>query len=62
MFFTRFIQMEYRSGKILNYSQKIVKNLVYHFWGGNTMKQMRKKNIWGGVNERGKERKVNETE
>ena len=54
--------MEYRSGKILNYSQKIVKNLVYHFWGGNTMKQMRKKNIWGGVNERGKERKVNETE
>lgn len=36
--------MEYTSGKILNYSQKIVKN--YHFWGGNTMKQTRKKKIW----------------
>ena len=54
--------MKYRSGKILNYSHKIVKNLVYHFWGGNTVKQMRNKNIWGGENERGKERKVNETE
>ena len=62
MFFIRFIQMEYTSDKTLNYSQTIVKNLIYHFWGGNTMKQMRKKKMWGGANKRGKERKVNESE
>ena len=54
--------MEYTSNKTLNYSQTIVKNLIYHFWGGNTMKQMRKKKMWGGANERGKDRKVNESE